>query len=305
VRVPAQRHSFGALGGPGGGCRSVRWKASASRFQIRDPKARADVEDNFRKTVGQGLGGAAVLIGAGLAYLQFSQQQQTAQQQFTQQQQQASHDLLISNQVSKGFEQLGNKESVVVRLGGIYALEGVMNTSEEYYQPVLDALSAFVRDRTKTGTGAGPPDTDIQAVLTVIGRRKQLFSAEIERIRPWRTTADGTVGFRAPGPDLDFMHIPKAKLVRATLNEVSLQCANLSAARLIYADVSGANLTGAYLIGTRLIGAHLNGADLSGADLTGARNLSQTQLDQACGTSAKLDPPLTLKKPCPPPAQPR
>jgi hypothetical protein len=67
-----------------------------------------------------------VLIGAALAYLQFSQQQQTSQQQFSQQQL-ASHDLLISNQVSKGFEQLGS-EKVVVRLGGIYALEGVMNT---------------------------------------------------------------------------------------------------------------------------------------------------------------------------------
>lgn len=77
-------------------------------LKIRDQKARADVEDNFRKTVGQALGGVAVLIGAVSAYLQFSQQQRS------------SHDLLISNQVSKGFEQLGSKE-VVVRLGGIYA----------------------------------------------------------------------------------------------------------------------------------------------------------------------------------------
>ena len=85
-----------------------------------DPKARADIEDNFRKTIGQLLGGAAVLIGAGLAYLQFSQQQQTSYLQFLQQQQ-AARQLLISNQVSKGFEQLGSKE-IVVRLGGIYAL---------------------------------------------------------------------------------------------------------------------------------------------------------------------------------------
>jgi hypothetical protein len=34
-------------------------------LKIRDPKARADTEDNFRKTVGQALGGVAVLIGAG------------------------------------------------------------------------------------------------------------------------------------------------------------------------------------------------------------------------------------------------
>jgi hypothetical protein len=58
-----------------------------------------------------------VLVGAGLAYFQFTQQQQ------------ASHELLISNQVAKGFEQLGSHE-IVVRLGGIYALEGVMNTSD-------------------------------------------------------------------------------------------------------------------------------------------------------------------------------
>jgi hypothetical protein len=33
-----------------------------------DPKARADIEDNFRKTIGQALGGIFVLLGAGLAY---------------------------------------------------------------------------------------------------------------------------------------------------------------------------------------------------------------------------------------------
>ena len=37
-----------------------------------------------------------------------------------------------------------------MRLGGIYALEGVMNTSKEYHQPVLEALSVFVRDATRS-----------------------------------------------------------------------------------------------------------------------------------------------------------
>src|SRR6516162_11808292 len=113
--------------------RLPRRQVNRLRLTIRDPKARADVEDNFRKTIGQLLAGAAVLIGAALAYLQFTEQQRAAQEQFSKQQQtsheqllqqeQASRDLLISNQVSKGFEQLGNDKSVVVRLGGIYALE--------------------------------------------------------------------------------------------------------------------------------------------------------------------------------------
>ena len=78
-----------------------------------DPKEQADIEDNFRKTVGQALGGIAVLVGAVMAYLQFTQQQR------------AAHDLLISNQVAKGFEQLAS-DKATMRLGGIYALEGVM-----------------------------------------------------------------------------------------------------------------------------------------------------------------------------------
>jgi ABC-type transport system involved in cytochrome c biogenesis permease subunit len=51
------------------------------RLTLRDPKARADIEDNLRKTIGQLIGGFAVLIGAALAYLQFTQQQQTSQRQ--------------------------------------------------------------------------------------------------------------------------------------------------------------------------------------------------------------------------------
>ena len=56
----------------------------------------------------------------------------------------------------KGFEQLGN-DKIVVRLGGIYALEGVMNTSEEYHRPILEVLSEFVRDGTITEKDRRPP----------------------------------------------------------------------------------------------------------------------------------------------------
>ena len=72
---------------------------------VGDPKARADIEDNFRKTIGQLLGGAAVLIGAGLAY---DQTQRTL----------AASDTgtITSQQVSKGFEQLAS-DKAVMRLG--------------------------------------------------------------------------------------------------------------------------------------------------------------------------------------------
>jgi hypothetical protein len=148
-------------------------QADRLRLVVRDAKARADVEDNFRKTIGQLLGGAAVLIGAGLAYLQFTEQQRNTQKQFLEQQdasrkqfdtsrkqfeeqQKVARDLLISNQVAKGFELLGNNkdEQIQLRLGGIYALEGVMNNSEQYHQPILEALCSFVRDKTRNVTGS-------------------------------------------------------------------------------------------------------------------------------------------------------
>jgi len=297
------------------------------RFAIRDPKARADVEDNFRKTIGQLLGGAAVLIGAALAYVQFTQQQQTSQRQFTEQQQ-ASRELLISNQVAKGFEQLGS-DKVVVRLGGIYALEGVMNASEQYHQPVLEALCAFVRDGTRTETGDGPPTTDIQAALTVIGRRAAIgtgrvdfANAHIPKAELYRANLSGAdlSGADLSGANLSAALLSAAALSGADLSGAILTGANLRGADLIGAHLSatltgadlstanlsaailtGANLRGAFLIGANLSGALLGGANLGGANLSGAiligATVSQAQLEEACGIDVKLDPGLTIK-PC-------
>src|ERR1700712_5367753 len=73
-------------------------KRQMRSITLGDPKARADIEDNFRKTIGQALGGVAVLLGAVAAYLQFTQQQEGGRAQL-----QAAYDLLISNQVAKGL----------------------------------------------------------------------------------------------------------------------------------------------------------------------------------------------------------
>jgi hypothetical protein len=275
------------------------------RPTMPDPKARADVEDNFRKTIGQVLGGAAVLFGAGIAYLQFTQQQQS------------SRDLLISNQMAKGFELLGKKEKdeVMLRLGGIYTLEGIMNTSDDYYYPIIEALCAFVRDGTKNETGDGPPATDIQAALTVIGGRRAIDGRAISRHISERRLVSNTQ------LNLKNARIPKANLVLLDLKFVDLSGADLRGARF-GVDVGyfslGADLTDATLIDADLTGADLNGVqatrvgwkgailrdtDLTSADLTGAWGLTQAQLDQACARKKPngLDKAFTFPddKPCP------
>jgi uncharacterized protein YjbI with pentapeptide repeats len=269
-------------------------------LKIRDPKARADVEDNYRKTVGQALGGIVVLLGAGTAYLQFSQQQQ------------ASHDLLISNQVSKGFEQLGS-EKVVVRLGGIYALEGVMNASDQYHRPVLEALTAFVREGTRANTTPTPTPTptlptDIQAALTVIGRRSAYVNDQIDladaRLAGADLSSAALSGAALFGADLTHATLTDAILSDATLSGATLFSANLTSAglpdvNLTRANLTHANLTAANLFGANLTHANLTGANLTGANLTGASLDGQQQLDEACGSDAVLPTGLTLK-PCPP-----
>ena len=154
-----------------GGVWWLWWKlpkreADRLHLKVRNPKDRAEIEDNFRKTIGQLLGGVAVLIGATLAYLQFIQQQRSA------------HDVFISVQVSKGFEQLSSSK-IIERLGGIYALEGALNASDLYRRPLLEALTAFIRDGTKAAVGASPA-TDIQAALTVIARRSDYYYDRID-----------------------------------------------------------------------------------------------------------------------------
>src|SRR6266581_3943542 len=282
-----------------------RWQVNLLALEIRDPKARADVEDKFRKTVGQLLGGAAVLFGAWLAFLQFSQQQQTAQSQIKQQQQ-AARDLLISNQVSKGFEQLAS-DKMAIRLGGIYALEGVMNASErpeQYRGPVLEMLCAFVREYTIGKTVFVKPAIDIQAALTVIGRRK---GQELPDLAQANIPGANLSGANLSGADLDSANLNSAYLSGANLGLADLNGAYLSGANLSDANLSGANLRGADLTGANLRSANLRGANLSvayliRADLTGAKNLIQTQSNEACGNNETELPEglgLTLK-PCPP-----
>ncbi len=70
--------------------------------------------------------------------------------------------------------------------------------------------------------------------------------------------------------------------------------ASLAGAKLQKANLGSANLQGA-----NLLGANLQEADLSGANLTEAKELTQLQLDQACGDEeTKLPEGLTIET-CP------
>ena len=111
---------------------------------------------------------------------------------------------------------------------------------------------------------------------------------------------------------MNISNTEKAKAIAAIegvfLRDRSLRFAVMAESRLyvadlIHADLRSATLSSATLIGANLTGATLFGADLSGADLRDAKNLTQAQLDAACGEPPKLAADSGLqwdaKRPCP------
>ena len=94
----------------------------------------------------------------------------------------AAHALDQARQISERFtraiEQLGSPE-LDVRRGGIYALERISRDSPADHPHVVEALTAFVRDHApwppeqpeRVTTRPRRPSSDIQAAMTVLGRR--------------------------------------------------------------------------------------------------------------------------------------
>ena len=83
--------------------------------------------------------------------------------------------------------------------------------------------------------------------------------------------------------------LSRANLISADLSGADLNGADLNRADLRHVDVSFAHLSKADLTDAMLSGAHLSNIDLTdamlrGANLRGAQNVTQTQLDKACGT---------------------
>ena len=146
-----------------------------------------------------------------------------------------------------------------VRVGAIYALERAAIRSAEEHPVVMSVLAAFVRGHSH------PAQPDVQAALTVLGRR----ASERDR-EPIDLTGADLARLRLPGADLTGARLARARFRAADLHGAMLGGADLTGADLACADLTGADLAGANLTGADLTGARLAGAYLVGATLTRA-----------------------------------
>ncbi len=199
---------------------------------------------------------------------------------------------LTMERFTKAVEMLGNEDNIHVRLGGIYALESIANDSDpkepdEIYRQIFEVLTAFVRENrpyppkkekqegsselvqpveeieeaivAKDKPQPTPPlPTDIQAVLTVIKRRKHK-NTDWEHFR-----------FDLRKSNLSMAFLKYANLQRVDFRYANLQKANLTGANLQRADLEGANLQRANFRGANLQEIELMGANLQEAELEDA-----------------------------------
>ncbi len=189
-------------------------------------------------------------------------------------------------------------ERMEIRLGGIYALERLARDSEADHWAVMETLSAFIRENARWEGDDLPmdeefekkikPRTDIQAALTVIGRRPE-ERRKYEEEREYKLDLSGTDlrGAYIFKANLKYTILHQSKLVRTNLNGADLTSAYLSEVDLSGAYMHAAHLSGATLYHALLPNAYLFDADLSGANLSGA-SLSSARLSRASLSGANL-----------------
>jgi hypothetical protein len=251
-----------------------QWQAASWQGRI-EPNDLAKLENDARTTLVQAVGGLALLLG-----LLFTWRNVRAIERTSQETLRISQEGQITERFTRAIDQLGS-DKLQVCLGGIYALERIARDSETDHWPIMEVLTAYVRERVPwkeeeprsteetSPSEPQPPQntqsppklaTDIQAILTVLERRTRTYGkGEDQRLNLGNTDLRGA--------DIQRAHLEEANLLRAHLEGATLREAHLEGAILREAHLEGAILLGVHLEGATLREAHLEGAILLGVHL--------------------------------------
>lgn len=266
---------------------------------VIDAKDMAKLVNDARGTVVQAIGGAVLLIGLFFTWWNLTNTQATATRNLA-----IAEDGQITDRFTSAIQQLGSNQ-IEIRLGGIYALERIARDSARDHWTIMEILTAFLRTHARwqeePETQLPTPDsdeksldsiladnrrhsrigqqeglrTDIQAILTVLGRRLWTRESEHQRL------------------DLSRLDLRGALLIDAFLKDAIFIETHLEGAQLLRVHCEGANFAeacfeaapprskAATLIGVHMDGANLSYACLRGIDLSHVDGLTRGQIRQA------------------------
>ncbi|MFD4529956.1 pentapeptide repeat-containing protein [Streptomyces sp. NPDC058470] len=281
------------------------------------PTAVADETENWPRRIEVGI---ALLTGvAGIVALGFTAQSlgQTAEQLSVSQKEVSNAEQgQITDRYTAAVEILGD-DAMQVRLGGIYALQRIMEDSPRDQPSIVNVLSAYIRTRAtiseekQSATAQSAPD--VQAALSVLTERgpsrdgganldlrqaglkgasfpQSAFPVKknaIAQLGGANLSGTDLRGVWLSGADLrtayaEHVNLAGAHLDQANLQDIELRDSAMSKTSLVYANLHEAGLVGADLRDTRVTMANLTNAWLIDADLRDAgmigANLSNTYL---------------------------
>jgi len=222
---------------------------------------------------------------------------------------QITNEVQIADRFSHAVEQLGTYK-LEVQLGGIFTLEKIASESEKDHWIIMEILTAYVRENAPVIGDAHDSDhqnniendrdsfkqkrlaTNIQAILSVIGRRKWL-AEEVEQnhflnLRKTNLKYADLKGAWLIGANFRGTNLEKANLMGANLAGAFLVEANLKHANLLNANLEGADLRKANFEGTKLTGVNFQGANFTSANIKGA-DLSESLLKEVNFINGRLN----------------
>jgi uncharacterized protein YjbI with pentapeptide repeats len=162
--------------------------------------------------------------------------------------------------------------NIEVRLGAIYALERIAKDSERDHWPVMEVLCAYIRNPQNSGTpvlskqakdstvdwrkSIRAPRIDVQAALTVIGRRS-----------PEHIQYEIANGLRL---NLEGANLQDSILSYGDFSRAIFKRANLDLARIDFAKLESTNFWGASMDSTTIQRCRLRDACFASSTLTHA-----------------------------------
>lgn len=206
------------------------------RFSLND-KDKAEVEDNYRKTVGQAVGAVAIIVTFAWTFTkdndtiklthkqfeaqtkQFSEQQTQARQQFANQQFIAAASLL-------------KETSVGARVAGLYGLYEVGSKQTQYGLPTVNAALGFIKSShpSNSDDSWATVEADVQSAIGILSLLNSKHPANLDFKEAYAVRGD----FSSIGPTDAF--------AGGVFHGAKLYGANFSGL-----DVTGAHFDGSYM----------------------------------------------------------
>ena len=287
----------------------------------------AEEKKDFVQLIFHAVGGMLVILGVYVTWQEFKTSRAALVN--SQETLRTTQEGQITDRFTRAIEQLGKSDDVsgktnnlAIRLGGIYSLERLARDSLDSDQSpeknkgksdhwvIVEILTTYIAKNSQwtaekeKETTIPPLPADIQAILTVLGRRNLSYQngeTQIINLRGTDLRAANLSTGNFNGADFEGSHLEEAELNGASLNDasltyVSLKGAFLNAAQLKNANLQGADMSNAELNRANLFGSNLTGAGLANADLSGA-DLTCAMVEPRQLNLARLSPETKLPNP--------